>query len=125
MEKVEELPVVNENNCHRILEEFNDNSFVKRKFELDKIYNSDLIFADDFNLDMENLPKWIIKQDKLNRIVYWKLSYSDHSTYTELSQCCTELKYGKIIPTVNTHNMELLEYHMRLWKLCNKANIII
>ncbi|KAF0266856.1 hypothetical protein FOG48_04041 [Hanseniaspora uvarum] len=122
MEKVEELPVVNSSNCHRILEEFNDNSFIKRKYDLEEIFNSDLIFDDGFKLDMENLPKWIITQDKLNRIVYWKLSYSDHSSYKELSECCTELNYGKIIPTVNTHSMDLLEYHMRLWRLCKKSN---
>ena len=47
MEKVEELPVVNSSNCHRILEEFNDNSFIKRKYDLEEIFNSDLIFDDD------------------------------------------------------------------------------
>ncbi|KAL6930784.1 uncharacterized protein HGUI_03931 [Hanseniaspora guilliermondii] len=122
MEIVEELPIVNESNCFRVLEEFNDNSYVKRKYQLDEIFNSDLIFDDNFEVDLENLPKWIITQDKLNRIVYWKLSYSDHSSYKELSQCCTELKYGEIIPTVNTHNMELLDYHINLWKLCNISN---
>lgn len=119
MENVEELPIVNKSNCFRVLEEFNDNSYIKRKYQLDEIFNSDLIFDDDFEVDLEKLPKWILTQDKLNRIVYWKLSYSDHSSYKELSQCCTELSYGEIIPTVNTHSMELLEYHMNLWKLCN------
>ncbi|CAI8492646.1 unnamed protein product [Hanseniaspora opuntiae] len=119
MENVEELPVINKSNCFRVLEEFNDNSYIKRKYELEEVFNSDLIFDDNFEVDLEKLPKWIITQDKLNRIVYWKLSYSDHSSYKELSQCCTELNYGEIIPTVNTHSMELLEYHMNLWKLCN------
>lgn len=90
-----------------------------KKYDLDEVFNSDLIFDDNFEVDLEKLPKWIITQEKLNRIVYWKLSYSDHSSYKELSQCCTELNYGEIIPTVNTHSMELLEYHMNLWKLCN------
>lgn len=119
MENVEELPVINKSNCFRVLEEFNDNSYIKKKYDLDEVFNSDLIFDDNFEVDLEKLPKWIITQEKLNRIVYWKLSYSDHSSYKELSQCCTELNYGEIIPTVNTHSMELLEYHMNLWKLCN------
>ncbi|KAL6932221.1 hypothetical protein ACO0OL_003698 [Hanseniaspora opuntiae] len=119
MENVDELPIFNKSNCFRVLEEFNDNSYIKKKYELDEVFNSDLIFNDNFEVDLEKLPKWIITQDKLNRIVYWKLSYSDHSSYKELSQCCTELNYGEIIPTVNTHSMELLEYHMNLWKLCN------
>lgn len=114
------LPPFNKDSCLTLLEEFNNNEYVKRRYQLDEIFNSDLIFKQDFALDLGNLPKWIIRDDKDNKVIFWKLSYSDHSSYKELSDCCIDLDYDEIIPTVNNYKSDLLNYHIMLWKLCNE-----
>ncbi|XBW35063.1 hypothetical protein QEN19_000626 [Hanseniaspora menglaensis] len=119
LDDVDLLPSFNSNTCLKILKEFNNNEYVKRRFQLEEIYNSDMIFNDEFELNLNDLPKWIIKHDKQNKIVFWKLSYSDHSSYKELSECCVNLDYDQIIPTVNDHKAELIKYHVNLWKMCN------
>lgn len=120
LDSVESLPSFNTNTCTDILHDFNSNAYVKKRFNIEEITNSNLIFKEDFDLDLNNLPKWIIKHDKDNKVIFWKLSYSDHSSYKELSAFCEDLNYDEIIPTVNNHKSELLSYHLKLWKMCNK-----
>lgn len=82
----------------------------------------------DDSIDSQfSLPK-IERQFKSDKIIQlYSVPYSEHSSFRELSYFCSLLDINRVIPTVNTHNLESIremEEWISEWKLLHEQQLL-